>query len=225
MPLTQRVFGDRICWGPWGACRTANTKPHPDPLADHSEHPRSLLIPGIPQHHFQICLLCALHAELGQRTLLVPSGGRSCGRLPLGPYKTGGPYPGTLHFTHQANGCGGEESHPFARAHPPPCACPPLVRAWVQGNRKAWLAWAGVYDFVCACACVGSFLWPSGCPPPAPRLHLRLSTEGAGCPLHCFAGHYPTLALVPHLIESGKRRGQGQSVQGGGSVRVVSFVW
>ena len=89
LPLTQRVFGDRICWGPWGACQTANTKPHPDPLADHSEHPRSLLIPGLPSRHSQISPLCALHAELGEGTLL-PSGGRSCGRLPLGPYKTAG---------------------------------------------------------------------------------------------------------------------------------------
>ncbi len=65
----------------WGACQTAsasarlplssaNTKPHPDPLADHAKHPRSLLVPGVPQHHFQICPLCVLRAKLGQGTFL-----------------------------------------------------------------------------------------------------------------------------------------------------------
>jgi hypothetical protein len=68
-------------------------KTHPDPLAGNAKHPRSLLVPGVPQHHFQICPLCVLRAKLGQGTFLdgleSDSGeALASGPQPLGAYRS-----------------------------------------------------------------------------------------------------------------------------------------
>ena len=89
LPLAHWVLWGKDVLGCLGRLPNCQHKTPPDPLADHAKHPRSSLRPGLPSRHSQISPLCALHAELGEGTLLMPSGGCHCGRLPLGPYKTG----------------------------------------------------------------------------------------------------------------------------------------